>query len=138
MYQQGFISTVRERVVRVRIAGSRAFLTIKGISKGPERREFEYEIPVEDAKILLEEICEKPIITKYRYTIPVLDLIWEVDEFLNENKGLIIAEVELQNEDQSIYRPEWLGPEVTNDSRYYNSNLVKFPFSVWKSDTSVK
>jgi adenylate cyclase len=132
LLQQGFLSTVKERVVRVRTAGTKALLTIKGISKGAVRTEFEYEIPPEDAKVLLDEICEKPVIKKYRYTIPWGSLKWEVDEFLGENEGLIIAEIELEEENQTFEIPDWVGKEVTDDPKYYNSNLVKFPFSRWK------
>lgn len=131
-YQQGFLSTDKERVVRVRVAGTKAFLTIKGANKGIVRTEFEYEIPVSDAKILLDEICEKPVISKYRYTVLTGGCQWEVDEFLDENKGLILAEIELETEDQSFTKPDWLGDEVTEDSRYYNANLVKVPYRKWK------
>lgn len=132
LIRQGFLNTAKERVVRVRVTGKMAFLTIKGISKGASRTEFEYDIPFEDALIILEELCEKPLISKYRYTIPWEDLFWEVDEFLGDNKGLIIAEIELQDENQSFELPDWIGNEVTDDPKYYNSNLVKFPYSVWK------
>lgn len=131
LYYQGFLSTNKERVVRVRVIGKDALLTIKGISYGASRTEFEYSIPVEDAKIMLEEMCEKPIIKKYRYILKYGDMVWEVDEFLEENEGLVIAEVELKDEAQNILLPKWISNEVTHDPRYYNANLVKHPFKDW-------
>ena len=132
LYYQGFLNTSKERVVRVRVVGDKSFLTIKGLSKGATRTEFEYEIPVEDAKIMLEELCEKPIIIKYRYNIQIGDLLWEVDEFKAENEGLVIAEIELHDEFQNFVKPNWIGEEVTEDPKYYNANLIKHPFGSWK------
>lgn len=132
LYVQGFLSSDKERVVRVRLIGDKGFLTIKGLSKGISRPEFEYEIPAHEAKQLLEEICIKPIIRKFRYTLSHENLTWEVDEFLDENKGLVIAEVELENENQKIILPEWISDEVTSNPAYYNSNLIKNPFRNWK------
>ena len=130
-YHQGFLNTVKERVVRVRVVGDKGFLTVKGITKGAVRTEFEYDIPVDDAKIMLETLCEKPTIKKYRHKIPWGDLFWEVDEFLSENKGLVVAEIELQHEDQKFTLPDWIEEEVTGDPKYYNANLVKKPYSSW-------
>jgi len=93
--------------------------------------EYEYEIPVEDANVLLDELCEKPIIEKNRYKIEFAGFIWEVDEFFGENKGLIVAEIELESEDQQFEKPEWVGDEVSGDPRYFNSNLIKNPYSSW-------
>ena len=132
LYYQGFLSTVKERVVRVRVMEDKAFLTIKGLSKGAKRTEFEYEIPAEDAKFMLDELCEKPIIIKYRYNIKFGEFLWEVDEFKGENDGLVVAEIELQHEDQKFDKPNWLGEEVTEDPKYYNANLIKHPFKSWK------
>lgn len=132
LYYQGFLSTVKERVVRVRVVGEKAFLTIKGVSKGAKRTEFEYEIPTGDAEFMLDELCEKPIIIKYRYNINFGEFLWEVDEFKGENDGLVVAEIELQHEDQKFDKPNWLGEEVTEDPRYYNANLIKHPFKSWK------
>jgi adenylate cyclase len=129
--QQGFLSSTKERVVRIRIAGHQAFLTIKGISKGASRTEFEYEIPGEDAEFIMNNLCEKPIIEKFRYRIKAANVVWEVDEFKGLNEGLIIAEIELQSEDQAFDIPEWIGMEVTDDPKYYNSSLVKYPFTSW-------
>ena len=130
-FKQGFLSTVKERVVRVRIAGERATLTIKGITRGFSKAEFEYEIPRADAQALLEELCERPLIEKTRYRIGHHGLIWEVDEFVGENKGLILAEVELTSENQAINPPAWIGQEISGDPRYFNSNLVSNPFTRW-------
>ncbi len=130
-YQQGFLSTEKERVVRVRIAGSLATLTIKGVSAGISRIEFEYEIPKEDARILLDKLCVRPWIDKTRYRIVIDEVVWEVDEFWGANQGLILAEVELSDVNQVVALPSWIGLEVSDDSRYFNSNLVLTPFSEW-------
>ena len=131
LYRQGYISTQPGQTVRVRVAGDRAFITLKGGSQGIARSEFEYPIPIEDANEILATLCTSPLIEKYRYRIDINGLIWEVDEFLGENQGLIIAEVELETDDQAIALPDWLGAEVSHDARYYNSNLVNHPFSRW-------
>jgi len=130
---QGFLSTVKERVVRVRIRGEKAWLTIKGISHGATRAEYEYEIPFADAQFMLENLCEKPTIEKHRYLVPFAGFTWEVDEFHGENDGLVVAEIELPKEDTEFDLPEWAGEEVTHDARYYNANLVKNPFRNWKA-----
>ena len=128
--RQGFLSTAKGRTVRVRTAGGKAYLTIKGMAVGPTRPEFEYEIPYEDAKELLT-LCEKPLIEKDRYRLEEGGVVWEIDEFFGENLGLIIAEVELESEGQPFPKPEWVGEEVTGDPRYFNSNLVKKPYTKW-------
>jgi len=130
--RQGFLSTEKERVVRVRIMGDEAFLTIKGKAEGIARSEFEYPAPVEDAKFMLDKLCLRPTMEKYRYTIIIEDFTWEIDEFLGENEGLVIAEIELINADQPFPKPEWIGEEVTGDPRYYNANLVNYPYKSWK------
>jgi CYTH domain-containing protein len=132
-YCQGYLNRQAERTVRVRIAGEQAFLTIKGPTRGASRSEFEYSIPVEDAQQLLQ-LCQRPVIEKFRRVIEHAGMLWEVDEFLGENQGLVIAEIELQKEDQTFELPTWIGAEVTDDKRYYNSNLSAHPFSQWKSD----
>lgn len=132
LYVQGFLNSQKERVVRVRIIGEKGFLTIKGPTKGISRLEFEYEIPVWEAETLLDKLCEKPIIKKYRYTFSHAEHIWEVDEFLDENEGLVIAEIELDNENQKITLPDWIGDEVTSEPAYYNSNLIRNPFCNWE------
>lgn len=130
-YRQGYLSTVKERTVRVRVAGDGAQLTIKGITVNASRTEFEYDIPVDDADIMLDELCEQPIIDKVRHVVEVDRHTWEIDEFAGANEGLVVAEVELDDADQQFTRPEWLGEEVTDDPRYFNANLVAHPYSQW-------
>jgi CYTH domain-containing protein len=132
MYRQGYLNSAKERTVRVWTAGDKqAFLTIKGLAVGATRAEYEYEIPFDEGKAMLDTLAEKPLIEKKRYKIHVGGLTWEVDEFLGDNAGLIVAEVELKSEDQAFDRPSWLGEEVTGDPRYYNANLIKKPFTQW-------
>ncbi len=130
-YRQGYLSTVKERTVRVRTAGDKAYLTIKGISVGASRSEYEYEIPFADATEMLDQLCEHPLVEKTRYRIPYDGLVWEVDEFEGENRGLITAEVELTDEKEAVAIPEWIGKEVTGDPKYFNANLVAKPFTRW-------
>jgi len=130
-YRQGYLSSVKECVVRVRTAGKEGFLTIKGINVGATRLEYEYKIPVEEADEMLSSLCERPLIEKKRCKIPYEGLVWEVDEFSGDNRGLILAEVELEDEGQAFETPNWIGEEVTSDPRYFNSNLVKHPFAQW-------
>ena len=130
-FRQGFLSTVKERVVRVRLAGAQGTLTIKGLTRGVSKLEFEYEIPAEDVGQLLDELCEHPLIDKTRYRIEHEGLVWEVDEFHGDNEGLVVAEVELADENQEISLPSWIGEEVSGDPRYFNSNLVAHPYSRW-------
>ena len=129
---QGYLSSVPDRTVRVRIKGEKGFLTIKGASNesGLSRFEWEKEIPVDEAKELLK-LCEKGVIDKTRFEVKIGNHIFEVDEFYGDNQGLIVAEIELNSENENFERPKWLGKEVTNDSRYYNSNLSKNPFVSW-------
>jgi CYTH domain-containing protein len=129
-YRQGYLNSAKERSVRVRTMEDKAYLTIKGIAIGASRMEFEYEIPLQDADELLE-ICEKPLIEKTRYKVQDGGFVWEVDEFFRENQGLIVAEVELASEDQKFPKPDWVGEEVTGDPRYFNSNLIKNPYTNW-------
>jgi CYTH domain-containing protein len=130
-YRQGYLSTVKERTVRIRTAGDKGFVTIKGINVGATRPEYEYEIPLGDANEMLDRLCEQPLIEKTRYRIPFDGLTWEVDEFHGVNRGLITAEVELKDEQQTVSLPGWIGLELTGDSRYYNSSLVAHPFTTW-------
>ena len=132
LLRQGYLSAQRERVVRVRIEGEDAYLTVKGPSTGATRGEWEYPIPLADAGELLERLCEQPIVEKYRRRIAFAGNVWEVDEFIGENQGLVVAEIELASEDQPFERPAWIGEEVTHDARYYNSALVRQPFSRWQ------
>ncbi len=128
---QGYLNRDKERTVRVRIAGDKSFLTIKGLTRGACRAEFEYAIPVADAEQLLE-LSDGPIIQKTRYVVVHDGLTWEVDEFLGDNAGLVLAELELASEDQAFTRPPWLGAEVTHDSRYFNSSLASHPYCQWR------
>jgi CYTH domain-containing protein len=120
-FRQGYLSRAEDRVVRVRIAGGAAFLTIKGRTSNVTRSEFEYPIPVEDAQIMLDRLCERPLIEKTRYEEVFGGHIWTVDVFQGENDGLIIAEIELSSEEEPFDRPGWLGREVSGDPRYFNS-----------------
>lgn len=129
-YRQGYLNSTKERVVRVRTVGDKGYLTVKGLTIGASRLEFEYEIPRRDADEMLE-ICEKPLIEKIRYKVKVGNLVWEIDVFGGENHGLIIAEVELESEDQQFIKPDWIGKEVTGNPRYFNSNLIKNPYTRW-------
>lgn len=131
VYRQGYIATQKQATVRVRIVGSQGYLTIKGPSINYSRSEFEYSIPIEDAQEMLDKLCDRPLIEKTRYKIDWGSLVWEIDEFGGVNKGLILAEVELNQETQKIELPPWIGEEVSEDPRYFNSNLVKNPFSQW-------
>ena len=131
-YRQGYLNSAKERTVRVRTAEDKAFLTIKGLTVGATRAEYEYEIPFDEGKAMLDALAEKPLIEKKRYKIPAGGLTWEIDEFLGDNAGLIVAEVELKSEDQAFERPAWLSDEVTGDPRYYNANLIKKPFTRWR------
>ncbi len=128
---QGYLNRDKQRTVRVRIAGARAWLTIKGVSRGAARAEFEYEIPVPDAEQLLA-LCDGPVVRKIRHSLEHQGFTWEVDEFLEENEGLVVAEIELQAEDQPFDRPAWLGREVTHDPRYFNANLAAHPYREWR------
>ena len=129
---QGYLSSVPERTVRVRIKGDKGFITIKGIGSqsGASRYEWEKEIPVEEVNDLLK-ICEPGIIDKVRHLVKVGEHTYEVDEFFGENQGLTVAEIELSSEDESFDKPEWLGEEVTGDAKYYNSMLMKKPYTKW-------
>ena len=131
IYRQGYLNRDKERTVRVRVAGELAFITIKGLTNGMERLEFEYRIPLEDANEMLETICVKPFIEKLRYKIMSDGHIWEVDEFIGDNEGLTVAEVELKSPEEHVIIPDWVGPEVTGDLMYFNSNLVINPFKNW-------
>jgi adenylate cyclase len=129
--RQGYISSVKERTVRVRVAGGKAFLTIKGVNRGVTRTEFEYPIPVDDATAMLDALCERPLIEKTRWVVPFEGFNWEVDEFHGENAGLVVAEVELPSADTKPALPPWVREEVSSDPRYFNSNLAKKPFTTW-------
>ena len=130
-FRQGYLSTVKERTVRVRVVGDQGTFTIKGVTVGATRAEYEYPIPVSDAQEMLDGLCQQPIVEKTRHVIEHEGLAWEVDEFEGVNAGLIVAEVELDTEDQEIELPDWVGEEVTGDPRYFNANLITHPYSTW-------
>lgn len=129
--KQGYLSTDPERTVRVRLVDETGYITIKGLTVSCSRPEFEYTIPADEANEMLDRLCQKPLIEKMRYKVSVEDVVFEIDRFLGENEGLIIAEVELSDENQRVPRPDWLGEEVTDDPRYFNANLVKHPYARW-------
>ncbi len=119
-------------IVRVRIAGAHAYLTVKGPNTGISRAEFEYEIPVGDAEQMLDAFCRPLLVEKIRYEVVHDGFVWEVDEFLGANKGLVVAEIELAHEQQAFDRPPWLGPEVSHDPRYFNNRLLTHPYKEWE------
>ena len=129
---QGYLNSNPERTVRVRIKGNQGYLTIKGKGNetGMSRLEWEKEIPIDEAKMLLN-LCESGVISKVRYEVKFGNHVYEVDEFFGENEGLILAEIELQSEEEVFEKPNWLGEEVTNNEKYYNSYLSKKPFINW-------
>jgi len=129
--KQGYLSVDPDRTVRVRLAGDRGWVTIKGRQRGIVRSEFEYPIPGEDAAVLLDQLCLRPLIEKTRYRVEFSGRVWEVDEFSGVNEGLILAEIELESPDATFERPDWLGTEVSHDGRYTNARLVTKPFSQW-------
>lgn len=126
--KQGYLNSDKERTVRVRVRNKKGYLTIKGESKNATRQEFEYEIPISEAISMLL-LCIKPIIEKTRYLVLIGDKTWEIDEFYGENKGLILAEIELEKEEEKFRIPSWIGEDVTHDSRYFNSSLITHPYS---------
>lgn len=130
-YKQGYLNSQKERVVRVRIAGDKGQLTIKGITTGVTRAEFEYPISIEDAGLMLDNLCEKPLIEKHRHKEVHGGKTWEIDVFHGDNEGLVVAEIELGSENEAFEHPAWLGEEVSSDPRYFNSNLLKNPYKGW-------
>lgn len=133
VFRQGYLNRDRGRTVRVRLAGDRGYLTIKGAAQGLVRAEFEYEIPGQDAQQLLG-LCEGPLIEKTRYRVSHEGHVWEVDEFAGENQGLVVAELELDSPDEPFVRPPWVGREVSDDHRYSNSQLSLRPYKVWRDE----
>ncbi len=134
LYRQGYIARTQDRTVRVRVAGDRGTLTIKYRGEGIVRNEFEYEIPLDEAQALLDGLDPGEIIEKTRYTFSCDGNVWEVDEFMGANRGLIVAEIELKSEEQPFTRPEWLGEEVSKISRYLNVELSKLPYTAWSRE----
>ena len=131
LMRQGYLVADPVRTVRVRIEGERGVLTIKSKSDGASRGEWEYPIPVADAAELLDRLCDGPLVEKIRHRIPRGEHVWEVDEFLGRNAGLVVAEIELGSEDEAFDRPDWIGQEVTGEVRYYNSQLMRHPYTAW-------
>ncbi len=130
--RQGYLVGEGLASVRVRLAGHQANINIKGRTLGVRRQEFEYPIPVADARILLDTLCAKPLVEKIRYTVWFEGHEWEVDVFEGANAGLVVAEIELKDEHEAFVRPPWVGKEVSDDPRYYNTELRKHPFREWK------
>ena len=131
-YRQGYLIVAKKSSVRVRVAGNRAWLNIKGATLSVVRAEYEYEIPVGEANEMLENLCENPLIEKVRYIVPHAGHVWEVDVFEGENEGLVVAEIELTDECEAFEKPEWVADEVSDDPRYYNVCLIDHPYSKWK------
>lgn len=134
LLRQGYLGASSRSSIRARIAGERAWLNLKSKRSGLSRLEYEYEIPVSDADEMLAELCEGPLVEKYRHELPFGAHVWEIDEFLGDNAGLIVAEIELGHESEVFERPNWLGPEVTHEARFYNFNLATHPFKSWSID----
>ncbi|OZB36767.1 MAG: adenylate cyclase [Halothiobacillus sp. 14-56-357] len=131
---QGYLTSLTDGAkasVRVRIGGNLAYLNIKSMRLGMSRDEFEYPIPIEDAGHMLTNLCSGAVIEKIRHHVHFAGLLWEIDEFLGANQGLLMAEVELNSEDQTFQKPDWVGDEVTEDPRYYNVSLVRHPYTQW-------
>jgi CYTH domain-containing protein len=134
VYRQGYLNTDTERTVRVRIAGEQGFLTVKGKTEGISRLEFEYSIPVDEAGQMLDRLCLATVIEKYRYRVSYRGKVWEIDEFLGANQGLVLAEIELESEEELFDPPPWLGREVSGESRFYNSSLSRNPYGTWSEE----
>ena len=132
LYIQGYLSIDEAKVIRVRVAGEQGFLTIKGKSETFSHPEYEYSIPVDDARELINRFTTTQV-EKVRIRIPAGKHVWEVDEFRGENKGLLMAEIELEHPDEVFEKPEWVGEEVTGDKRYYNSYLARYPYKGWEN-----
>lgn len=131
-YCQGYLNSEKGRTVRIRTFGDRGVLTIKGPDEGGVKLEYEYDIPIGDAREMLERLCHRPLIEKVRHRILFAGFTWEIDEFKGENTGLLMAEIELDFVGQEFEKPPWIGREVTGDARYYNANLVHNPYSNWR------
>lgn len=129
--RQGYLGKIDKASVRIRVQGAKANINVKSATLGLSRMEYEYEIPLDEAEEMLEQLCEKPQVDKTRFIVERGPHIWEIDEFYADNEGLLVAEIELGSEDEAFEKPEWVGEEVTEDSRYYNVNLRKHPFKQW-------
>lgn len=131
LVRQGYLSFDKECTVRVRLMGEAGFLTVKGQARDLVRPEFEYEIPVKDAEMMLSALCRGPLVEKRRYLLRYDGHVWEIDEFHGANAGLVVAEIELDDANESFARPPWLGTEVSSEARYLNASLARAPFSTW-------
>ena len=136
LYRQGYLSSGGPCAIRVRVAGTRAYLSIKSANSGTSRAEFDYTIPLSDAESILNDLCIRPPIEKTRYLVRCGEHVWEVDVFAAENAGLVVAEIELKHEDERFERPVWLGKEVSEDERYYNAYLAEHPYQHWKAPST--
>jgi adenylate cyclase len=131
LFRQGYLATTASSSIRVRIGAERGWISVKGRCVGMSRPEYEYEIPVAEATEMLGTLCDEGRLEKVRHWIPVGGRVWEVDEFLGSNAGLVVAELEIETEDAEFERPAWLGREVTDDVRYYNASLARRPYGSW-------
>ncbi len=131
-YKQGYLCSDKTKSARVRISDIKAWLNIKSATIGTSRQEYEYEIPLNEGKEILELLCQKPLIEKTRFLVPIKQHIWEIDVFSGDNEGLIVAEIELSTLGENFFKPNWLGKEVTDEIRYYNNCLCKNPYKTWK------
>ena len=136
--RQGYLIGAEKSSVRIRIEGERANINIKSATLGVRRQEYEYPIPLADAEEMLDTLCEQPQIEKTRYHVPLGGHVWEVDVFAGDNAGLVVAEVELEDENEPFERPEWLGEEVSEDTRYYNVCLIRHPYKDWDNGPTGK
>ncbi|MGQ9658947.1 MAG: CYTH domain-containing protein [Thermochromatium sp.] len=134
---QGYLTEDARTTVRVRICGTRAWLTLKGQTQGISRLEFQYPIPIDEAEILLRELAVLPLIEKTRYRVRHGGHVWELDVFAGANAGLVLAELELERVDEAFERPDWLGAEVSDDPRYFNVNLARYPYGNWRQGQDV-
>jgi adenylate cyclase len=130
-FRQGYLIGAKQASVRVRIEGDKAFLNIKSMTLGITRQEYQYSIPLAEAEEMLATLCEQPLVEKTRYCVRHAGHVWEIDIFTGANAGLVVAEVELNSEQEHIDLPSWVGVEVSDDPRYYNVNLVKHPYKTW-------
>ena len=128
---QGYLANTERGSVRIRLMGDEAFLSIKSMTRGVSRMEFEYPVPVADAEYILQHLCLRPIIEKTRYFVEQDQHLWEIDVFEGDNGGLVVAEIELNSVDEIFHKPDWLGEEVSNDPRYYNVKLIEHPYRLW-------
>ncbi|MBC8207189.1 MAG: CYTH domain-containing protein [Kiritimatiellales bacterium] len=134
--EQGYILSGPDQItVRVRRIGDKGFLTLKGVAEGISRPELEYEVPVAEAEYMLENFCADQIVSKTRFLVGIGGFTWEIDEFLGQNQGLVLAEIELESEDQVFPVPDWLGEDVSFDFRYTNASLAAHPFAEWKNSS---